>query len=74
MPCDPLEIVTDSAAVICQSKPCIDAQPVPIVALLDELINQFDGHCPTSFNHASNRASSFCANVMNDVLHLEHNS
>ena len=33
MPCDPLEIVTDSAAVICQSKPCIDAQPVPMVAL-----------------------------------------
>ncbi len=33
MPCDPLEIVTDSADVICQSKPWIDAQPVPIVAL-----------------------------------------
>ena len=42
MPCDPLEIVTDSAAVICQSKPCIDAQPVPIVALLDELIEHLN--------------------------------
>ena len=37
-------------------------------------VNQFDGHCPTSFNHASNEASSFCMNVMKDVLHLEHNS
>ena len=37
-------------------------------------VNQFDGHCPTSFNHASNEASSFCMNVMKDVLHWEHNS
>ena len=42
MPCDPLEIVTDSAAVICQSKPWIDAQPVPIVAVLDELIEHLN--------------------------------
>ena len=42
MPCDPLEIVTDSADVMCQSKPCIDAQPVPIVALLDELIEHLN--------------------------------
>ena len=42
MPCDPLEIVTDSAAVICQSKPWSDAQPVPIVALLDELIEHLN--------------------------------
>ena len=39
---DHFAAVTDSAAVICQSKPCIDAQPVPIVALLDELIEHLN--------------------------------
>ena len=37
IPCDPLEIVTDSADVMCQSKPWIDAQPVPMDELIEHL-------------------------------------